>query len=136
LVGGTGADTLTGGSGASVLIGDKGSDSVTGGSGQDILIGDATSYDSSSTANDLALMSILAGWQSGDSYATKFHDINTGTGGGLNGSNKLNFGTTVKDDGSVDTVTAATSALALDWFFQGVGDLLNHVESGEHINNT
>jgi nicotinamidase-related amidase len=53
------------------------------------------------------LSSILAEWQSADSYATRFQDIDTGAGGGLNGTFKLNFGTTVKDDGSIDSVTAA-----------------------------
>ena len=56
-IGGTGADTLTGGTGASILIGDKGADKVTGGSGSDILIGDYTTYDTMSTANENALMS-------------------------------------------------------------------------------
>jgi hypothetical protein len=134
-IGGTGADNLTGGTGASILIGDTGADSVTGGSGGDILIGDSTSFDAMNTANELALMSILAEWQSADSYATRFTDINTGTGGGLNGTAKLNFGTTVQADAAADTVTAAPSAQALDWFFQGAGDILVNVEPGEHINN-
>jgi hypothetical protein len=136
LIGGTGADKIIGGSGASLLIGDKGADTVRGGSGGDILIGDATTYDAMTAANEAALMSILAEWQSADSYAVRFHDINTGTGGGLNGSKKLNFGTTVKDDGAIDTVTAAASASALDWFFLGTGDTKVNYETGEHINNT
>jgi hypothetical protein len=135
LIGGTGADTITGGSGRSILIGDAGSDTIKGGSGGDILIGDSTIYDTMTSANERALMSILAEWQSADSYATRFHDINTGTGGGLNGTAKLNFGTTVKDDGAIDTVTATASSQALDWFFQGTGDKLHNVEAGEHINN-
>jgi hypothetical protein len=135
LIGGAGADTLIGGSGASILIGDTGVDSVTGGSGGDILIGDSTSFDAMTTSNEQALMAILAEWQSVDSYATRFTDIDTGTGGGLNGTFSLNFGTTVNDDGSAETVTAAPSAQALDWFFQGAGDTLQNVEPGEHINN-
>ncbi|HZU37018.1 MAG TPA: hypothetical protein VFA18_13950, partial [Gemmataceae bacterium] len=136
LIGGTGSDTITGGPGVSLLIGDKGADHVTGGSGGDILIGDYTTYDSMSTAHQDALMAILAEWQSADSYATRFHDINTGTGGGLNGKAKLNFGTTVLDDGVADTLTAAASTQALDWFFQGAGDSLLNKETGEHVNNT
>jgi hypothetical protein len=135
LIGGAGADTITGGSGLSLLIGDKGADNIIGGSGGDILIGDYTTYDSMGTANEKALMAILAEWQSGDSYANRVHDINTGTGGGLNGTAKLNFGITVKDDGSGDTLTAAVSGLALDWFFQGVGDSIFNTESGEARNN-
>jgi hypothetical protein len=136
LIGGTGNDTLIGGSGASILIGDKGADKVTGGSGNDILIGDYTTFDTMTAANEAALMAILAEWQSADSYATRFHDINTGTGGGLNGTKKLNFGTTVLSDGAVDTVTGVVSAQALDWFFKGAGDVLKNVQSGEHVNNT
>jgi hypothetical protein len=136
LIGGTGADTINGGSGASLLIGEKGKDNVTGGSGGDILIGDYTTYDSMTTANETALMSILAEWQSGDSYATRFQDINTGTGGGLNGTNRLNYGTTVKNDTVADTITAAASAQALDWFFKGSNDTIHNKENGEHVNNT
>jgi hypothetical protein len=139
LIGGSGSNTITGGSGMSLLIADKGPSTITGGSGGDILIGDYTTYDAMTTANELALMSILAEWQSADSYAVRFHDINTGTGGGLNGTAKLNWGTTVKDDGAPDapvTLTAAPSALALDWFFLDTNDTKVNYETGEHVNNT
>jgi uncharacterized repeat protein (TIGR01451 family) len=135
LIGGTGNDKITGGSGASLLIGDAGPDTITGGSGGDILIGDATSFDTMTAANEQALMAFLAEWQSADSYTTRFFDINTGTGGGLNGTFKLNFGTTVLDDHAADTLIAAPSTVALDWFFKGTGDVLQNVEPGEHINN-
>lgn len=136
LIGGAGADTLKGGTGPSLLIGGNSADNVTGGSGRDILIGDATAFDQLTSAHELALMSILAEWQSADSYATRFHDINTGGGTGLNGRAKLNFGTTVKDDGATDTVTAAASRQPLDWFFLGAGDTANNLQHGEHVNNT
>jgi hypothetical protein len=135
LIGGSGSDHITGGTGRSLLIGDLGADTITGGSGGDILIGDATSFDTMTTANEKALMSILAEWQSADSYATRFTDIDTGTGTGLNGPAKLNFGTTVTDDGAANTITAAVSGTALDWFFKGAHDVLHNVEPGEHINN-
>jgi hypothetical protein len=143
LIGGTGADTITGGTGASILIGDKGADQISGGSalGGDILIGDYTTFDAMTTANQAALMSILAEWQSADSYANRFHDIHQGTsylpGSHLNGNNKLVFGPTgtVRSDGAVDTLTAAVSGQALDWFFLGTGDTKHHFESGEHVNN-
>src|SRR5262249_53742429 len=123
LLGGTGNDTITGGSGRSLLIGDKGSDGITGNSGDDILIGDATSYDTWTSANDNIdkLMAILAEWQSADSYATRFADLQAG--GGLNGSAKLIYGTTVKDDASADTLTAMAGSLQ-NWFFQGPADTL------------
>jgi hypothetical protein len=128
LVGGTGNDTIQGGSGASLLIGGKGADWITGSSGGDILIGDSTTFD----ANISALASILAEWQSSNSYSTRVSDLKNG--GGLNGSNTLIFGTTVLDDQSADTVTAAASASALDWFFQGVGDTILNKETGEQVN--
>jgi hypothetical protein len=135
LIGGTGVDIIIGGTGPSILIGDLGADNVTARSGGDILIGDATNFDGLFASDENALMAILAEWQSADSYATRFHDINTGTGGGLNGTSKLQFGTTVKDDGAADTVTGADSAVAFNWFFQGAADILFNVKDGEHINN-
>jgi hypothetical protein len=136
LIGGKGTYTIAGGTGASILIADKGAAHITGGSGGDILIGGLTTFDTMTTAHEAALMSILAEWQSSDSYATRFHDIDTGTGGGLNGTNKLNFGTTVKSAGVADTLTAAISSQPLDWFFAGVGDKIINKEKGEHVNNT
>jgi hypothetical protein len=136
LIGGTGADTLLGGSGASILIGDKGSDTVTGGSGSDILIGDYTSYDAMTTANEKALMAILAEWQRTDeSYNSRFQHINTGEGG-VNGTAKLNFGLTVKSDGTADVLSGNYTALPGDWFFLSVYDAGQYWQPGEHINNT
>ena len=63
----------------------------------------------------------------------------TGTGGGLNGTNKLNWGTTVKDDPSPDaanTLTAAPSGQALDWFFLDSNDFKVNYAVGDHVNNT
>jgi hypothetical protein len=144
LIGGSaGGGTITGGTGRSLLIADKGGASVTGGSGSDILIADYTTFDTMSTAHELALMSILAQWQSADSYADRFGDINKSSayvgGSHLNGNNVLMWGTTVKDDGLPDaaaTVTAAPSLSALDWFFVDTNDIKINYESGEHINNT
>jgi hypothetical protein len=130
LVGGAGNNTITGGSGASLLIGGPGTDTVIGGSGGDILIGGTTAYD----ANTTALMSILAEWQSSNSYATRISHLKNG--GGLNGSNKLVLGSTVFDDGNANQLTGGSPVNigALDWFFKGVHDHLSNVESGEQIN--
>jgi Ca2+-binding RTX toxin-like protein len=137
LIGGAGAYTIAGGTGASILIADKAAAHIKGGSGGDILIGGLTTFDAMTTANEAALMSILAEWQSSDSYATRFHDIDTGTGGGLNGTNKLNFGTTVKGAGLADTLTGGSFIPgALDWFFASGGDKILNKEKGEHVNNT
>ena len=81
-------------------------------------------------------MSILAEWQSTDSYATRFHDINTGTGGGLNGTAKLNFGTTVAENGGCRYVDCGTVGTSIDWFFEGAGDTLHNLKPGDHVNNT
>jgi hypothetical protein len=84
-------------------------------------------------------MSILAEWQSSDSYATRFSDIDTGTGGGLNGTHKLNYGTTVFDNRKVNTLTAQPGTAIVDWFFGNfaVGHTtINNFETGEHKNNT
>jgi hypothetical protein len=136
LIGGSGADIIIGGRGPSLLIGGKGADVVTGGSAGDILIGGYTSYDAVMTDHMKALMRVLAEWQSADSYATRFHDINSGTGGGLNGTAKLNAGITVYDDLAPDELIAATAALAQDWFFVGAADTKHNYQTGEHINNS
>jgi hypothetical protein len=139
LVGGTGADTIQGGTGRSLLIGDQGADQITGGSGGlpaggDILIGGTTVYDALTAANEIALMALLAEWQSADSYAARFRKINTGLPGGY----RLTYGTTVNDDGAANNLTAASSGPstpALDWFFAGALDTLVNLEPGEHRNN-
>jgi hypothetical protein len=144
LIGGSGANTIIGGSGRSLLIADLGASKITGGSGGlanggDILIAGYTSYDAMTATNEAALMSILAEWQSTDSYATRFTDIDTGTGAGLNGSNQLNYGTTVFDNTLVNTLTAQAGTGVLDWFFANTAPghtTIHNLEAGEHVNNT
>jgi hypothetical protein len=131
LIGGAGTNLITGGTGASLLIGGKGNATVVGGSGGDILIGGFTTYDQ--THNEAALMSILAEWQLGGSYPLRLFHLRHG--GGLNGPNTLNLGTTVIDPGSTDALTGGTFIPgALDWFFEGAHDTIHHFESGEQIN--
>ena len=109
LVGGGGNDMLTAGSGRSILIGDGGSDLLLGGSAEDILIGGSTSYDT----NHAALLSIMQEWQRPDeTYSQRINDLKKG--GGDNGTYKLIWGTTVKDDTAADTLTGGGG---LDWFF-------------------
>jgi hypothetical protein len=109
------------------LIGDKGADQVTGGSGNDIIIGDYTTFD----GNNAALMSILAEWQRTDlTYSQRISDLKTG--GGLNGTNLLIFGTTVKDDGSADLLTGGAGGM--DWFFKGSNDTITNLQTGEQVN--
>jgi Ca2+-binding RTX toxin-like protein len=127
LIGGSGTNTITGGSGRSILIADKGAGTVKGGTGDDIVIGGYTNYDASSVANDLALEAILAEWQSADSYTTRISKIKAGLPGGY----KLVWGTTVYDNGKVDTLTGGGG---MNWFFTGANDKVTDYQSGEQIN--
>jgi hypothetical protein len=98
LVGGDGADLITGGNGRSLLIGGLGVDTVTGGAAQDIVIGSNTDYDH----NLPALASILAEWQTSTSIQTRTNHIRLG--GGLNGSNVLVADVTVHNDLATDVI--------------------------------
>jgi hypothetical protein len=136
LIGGSGVDTIDGGSWRSLLIGGGASDHITGGSststgGGDILIGGTTNYNSDTLTNMKALMAILAEWQSSDPYSTRFTDINTGA---IPGGYKLNWGTTVHDDGVTNVLTG--SAPGFDWFFASNQNTLINFQTGDHRNNT
>ena len=126
LIGGGGADTLTGGTGVSLLIGGTGADIVNGGSGGDLIIGGSTSYDN----NNAALDSILAEWQSADTYANRINFIKNG--GGLNGTNVLNLGTTVIDDVAANVLTGAPGGK--NWYFKGTSDNITNLQAGEQVN--
>jgi hypothetical protein len=144
LIAGTGTNTIAGGSGRSLLIADTGASMIMGGSGGsasggDILIAGSTTYDTMTAANEAALMSILAEWQSADSNSARFARINTGNGGGLNGRNKLNYGTTALDNGKVNTLTGQPGLAVLDWFFANTvtgHTIINNFETGERLNNS
>ena len=83
LIGGSGTCQITSGSGRSILIADTGAgDTLTGGAAGDILIAGSTSYDGNTTANDQALLDILAEWDSSDSYVTRIAKIRSGVGTG------------------------------------------------------
>jgi ELWxxDGT repeat protein len=111
LVGGSGNDTLFGGSAPNLLIGDLGSNTLHAGSAGDILIGGYTSFDSDTLSNQAALAYIMAEWDSTDSYATRIKELQNG--GGLNGSSVLNS-TTVFDNNATDLLYGGAG---LDWFF-------------------
>src|SRR5262249_57119840 len=101
-LGGTGNDTLYGGSARNLLIGGAGADTLNAGGG-DILIGGTTSYDSNLTA----LAFILAEWDRTDvDYATRVGQLSGSLGGGLNGSYLLNS-TTVFDDSASDVLNGS-----------------------------
>ena len=113
LIGGTAADTITGGyqSGPSLIIGGAASDTLTGSSaivdnkgkpvaysGQDIVIGGFTNYDN----NLVALTSILNEWQSQNTFTTRVQHLRTG--GGLNLGNVLVADVTVHNDVAVNAI--------------------------------
>ncbi len=129
LVGGTGIDVIQGGSKASILIGDTGKDRIAAGAGNAILIGGTTSYDRSGLANDLALDSILAEWQSAASYSARIKRIMNGVG--PEGSFRLVWKGTVQDDGSANKLTGGTGR---NWFFKGAKDKLFNKKPGERVN--
>jgi Ca2+-binding RTX toxin-like protein len=126
LVGGAGNDVLTGGAGRNLLIGGLGADTVTGGSADDILVGGTTDYDGSNQA----LIALFTEWLRTDKdYAGRIADLRTG--GGINGSKTLVFGTTIHDDGSANTLSGLAG---LDWFFAGALDSTD-AQPGEKVNN-
>jgi hypothetical protein len=138
LIGGAGSNTLidaytgSAASGRSLLIGGTGTSSLTAGAAGDILIGGTTSFD----ANNIALQSILAEWQSGDDYSTRFNRLEGLQSGGLNGSSTLVWGSTVLANSATDTLAGGAG---LDWFFADLAqDTVQNPDnpSHEHVNNT
>jgi hypothetical protein len=89
------------------------------------LIGGTTDYGN----NAAALASILAEWGSNADYTTRIAHLMGTISGGLNGSNILNT-TTVHDNGMVDTLIGGAG---MDWFFQGMMDVLKNQTSGEIV---
>jgi ELWxxDGT repeat protein len=127
LVGGSGNDTLYGGSGRNLLIGGAGADTLYAGSAGDILIGGYTSYDNNTTA----LAYIMAEWDSSDSYATRISKLSKG--GVLNGSYVLNS-TTVFNNDAINVLYGGTG---IDWFFAHLKgknvDQVKNLNSGEVV---
>ena len=76
LIGGNGADVLSGGGGRDFLIGGNGIDRLTGGGADDILIGGRTDYDHS--RKDLE--AILAEWTSTQTYTQRRDNLLNGIG--------------------------------------------------------
>lgn len=108
LIGGQGADTIVGGTGKSLIIGGSGVDSVTGGSNEDIVIGSFTNYDT----NLAALGSILAEWQSTNTFQQRVNYLRNG--GGINKNAILVADSTVFNDAVPDVITGG---LGQDWLW-------------------
>lgn len=110
LVGKDGADTLIGGQGRDLLFAGLGGDTLNGDADDDLLIAGTTSYDDTNSS----LNTILTEWGGANTYTTRIANLHAG----ISGIN-LNAGSTVLDDGVVDTLTGGS---AMDWFFAALGD--------------
>lgn len=130
LIGGPGDDMLIGTIGRDILIGGDGRDRLVGQGGEDILIGGSTSFtsgdDDDLLANNAALLSILAEWNSDRDLETRMSNID-GSGAGPdfdardNADNYFQWGVTVTDDGDEDVLTGSAGT---DWFFEFPDDIL------------
>jgi hypothetical protein len=119
-IGGSGGnDFLEAGRGRAILIAGSGGGHLEGGSNNDILIGGTTKYDH----NLSALMTILAEWNSDDSYPTRTSDL----------SSYLNSDT-VHDNEVSDHLAGGTH---LDWYFASLSgphkDKMDTLRSGETV---
>ena len=130
-----GAGTINGGTGRSLFITGTGAVTVNGGSGGDLFIGGKTSYDTSSTGH-LDLMYILAEWKSADPYTTRTDEITDGAIPGHTGV-KLAVGSTVTLNPSTtaEHLNALASLTDLDWFFASSTSQYSTPETGELVNN-
>ena len=125
LIGGSKNDSLLGGDGRDLVVGGLGIDSLSGHAGDDILIGGTISSTISTAA---ALNALMAEWTSENSYAVRITKLKTG--GGANGTTKLNTAVVVNDSGAADRLNGIEDS---DWFFQSANDVLDAI-IGETIN--
>jgi Ca2+-binding RTX toxin-like protein len=126
LVGGSGKDVLSGGSGPDVLIGGGGSDTLNAGSGGDVLIGGITAFD----ANLTALEAVLAEWDSSDSYQARVRDLFGNGGVGQNGYTYLNQAAVINDV----AVNQINGGGGMDWFWlEGATDKFSGDKAGEVV---
>jgi Ca2+-binding RTX toxin-like protein len=126
LVGNAGNDSIKGNAGRDLLFGGDGADKLDGGSSDDILVAGGTSVD-----NDLGnLCKLLDEWKRTDKgYSTRVSHITSG--GGLNGSVKLNASNIFSSPGLKDSLTGGSNT---DLFFAAVpGDLITDKVSGESV---
>jgi hypothetical protein len=124
VVGGSGANTLTG-SRRSLLIGGKGSSKLSGGAGDNLMIAGSTKYD----LKDAALDAILAEWDRTDlSFAKRIKDLSDG--GGLNGSNVLTL-KTVSSNNKSNTITSNNAGDS--WIFARHSDTIKNRKKGDVV---
>ncbi len=123
MLGGLGDDRLSDSSGRNLAIGGKGADQLQVTDG--ILIGSETIHD----GNDVALLALLAEWSRSASLSARVSALKTG--GGLNGSFKINKDIEVLDDGLIDTYIGGAPA---EWYFAFNRDLLTNRDAGDQVN--
>lgn len=134
LVAGTGDDQVTAGTGRDLIIGSEGADDMIGKPGQDIVIAGRTLHD----ADPVALRAILNEWTNGGTVERRADNIrNTAyaTASRLNGNYFLIPGSTVFDDGAVDTLSGGGGK---DWLMfnvtgTGVLDILTDGDKNDLI---
>lgn len=124
LVGNGGKDKLTGNSGRDILIGGLGLDTLSGGNDENILISSRTTHD----ATPSSLGSLLTGWISGSSYATRVAALKAGVG---SPAITLKAKKTAFNDGvEKDSLTGGSGT---DWYFKALDEVILDLFAGEII---
>ena len=106
LIGGSGNDTIIGGAGNDILIGGDGADSIDGGLGEDLIIAGSILIDLWFPDDDLAqgFEQIWDIWRDGNALAVRKTELQGTTPTILEPALYLQPGTTMLDDGAVDTI--------------------------------
>jgi Ca2+-binding RTX toxin-like protein len=112
LVGGSGDDKLIGGPGRDLLIGGRDADKILGDTDEDVLVGGYSAHD----GNAVALRLISDEWRSTRSYNTRVNNIRGTvlTNDRANGTTHMTANVTTWDDDAVDTLSGDAGR---DWFF-------------------
>ena len=92
-------------------MGRGGRDTLDGRLGENILIGGTTAYDAATAANNAAWAAIISEWTSKRKIGDRIARLQAGVG--TNHSISLKLGTTVFDDGLVDSLLGNSSS---NWF--------------------
>jgi len=127
MMGGAGAAAIDGLGGRDLIVGGTGADLLAGGDDEDILVSGTLSYfnENNKSLNRAAFEALMREWTRQDvAYATRIAHLRTG--GGLNGSYRLN-GSTITDDGSLD---ALTGGALQDWYWAFGADVIGDADDG------
>jgi hypothetical protein len=130
-------DTLTAGTGRSILIGGGGADNLFGGSGEAILIAGTTDH-TQPNLNVAALDAIFQELNRTDlGFDDRMSDLLTGSNSQgivaknvIGGTAILLNGTTVHDDLAADVLTGGTGR---DWYFIDASDLIAGKKAGDAV---